>query len=59
MSIAMTIRKRRSIRTFNQTPVPRELVIQLLKDVSSPPTAQMSNDTNVFTFLSDDKNMKS
>ncbi|WP_244879049.1 nitroreductase family protein [Paenibacillus lautus] len=55
----MTIRKRRSIRTFNQTPVPRELVIQLLKDVSSPPTAQMSNDTNVFTFLSDDKNMKS
>ncbi|MCS7460403.1 nitroreductase [Paenibacillus doosanensis] len=32
MSIAKTIRERRSIRTFNRTPVPRELVIQLLND---------------------------
>ncbi|GAA4830571.1 nitroreductase [Paenibacillus vulneris] len=32
MSIAKTIRERRSIRTFNRNPVPRELVIQLLND---------------------------
>lgn len=32
MSVAKTIRDRRSIRTFNRTPVSRELVFQLLND---------------------------
>lgn len=32
MSIADTIRERRSIRTFNRAPVARELVVQLLND---------------------------
>ncbi|WP_239551479.1 nitroreductase family protein [Paenibacillus elgii] len=32
MSIAQTIRERRSIRAFNRTPVPQDLVLQLLND---------------------------